>query len=562
MKKVGLLAIILSVCMLMNACTQTPTEIGSNLSEQTSGTSEVIDPLAAYEETVTLNLGGLTDPNTVFPSGQSIEDNQYLDAIKEALNIEIKYDWIAATTDYNQKINLAIGANTLPDAMNVNATQYRSMLKYGQIMDITEVFNDYASDMLKSFVNSGGQPLQDLVTNDGKMMAIPVPNLKAVSVDEMWIRQDWLDALDLKAPKTLEELKTVAKAFVTQDPDGNNKDDTIGILGPTNGGVLAGPGGNLFGLDPIFNSFKSFPRSWLDAGNGKVAYGSVLPETKETLAVLAEFYKEGLIDPELLVRADGFAPVLSGNVGIFFAPWWMGYTVAAPVMAGTMDWQAYLSPLSKDGEYYSQIASPASQYVVINKNCKNPGAAIKIINLLIRDAQKWVESGYEAALPSSNTYPLYNVYDNADEDVFTYNTLRDYLQDKVSIDGIDFTKHKLLKNDMEAIKTLKLQPFDDYSPKFWDMKNEIAPTNLPRLISVMIGVGAIVETPYNEIYNIYYGQTPTMDEKYFNLLKMEDETFSRIILGQTSIDAFDNFVENWYKEGGQSILDEIEEIVK
>ena len=562
MKKFGLLAIILSVGMLINACTPAPTGTGSNLSEQTSGTSEVIDPFAAYEDTVTLQLGGITDPNTVFPSGQSIEDNQYLKAIKDEFNIEIEYDWIAATTDYNQKINLAIGTDTLPDAMNVDSTQYQSMLKFGQIMDISEVFENYASDMLKGFVNSGGQPLQDLITKDGKMMAIPAPSLKAVSVDQMWIRQDWLDALGLEAPKTLDELKNVAKAFVTQDPDDNGLNDTIGIIGPSNGGVLAGVGGNMFGLDPIFNTFKSFPRSWLDDGNGKVAYGSVLPETKQALATLAEFYKEGLIDPELLTRAEGFTPVLSGNVGIFFAPWWMGYTIAAPVMEGTMDWQAYLSPLTDDGKYYSQIAAPTSQYVVINKNCENPEAVIKIINLLIRDAQKWVESGYEAALPSSNSYPLYNVYDNADEDEFTYVTLRDYLQGKVSIDDIDFTTHKLLKNDMEAVKELKLPPYDDYSPEFWDMENEIAATNLPRLISVMIGVGAIIETPYEEIYNVYYGQTPIMEERFFNLLKMEDETFAQIILGQLSIDAFDDFVEDWYSEGGQMILDEIGDVIK
>ena len=30
----------------------------------------------------------------------------------------------------------------------------------------------------------------------------------------LWLRQDWLDALNLEAPKTIEELKTVLKAFM------------------------------------------------------------------------------------------------------------------------------------------------------------------------------------------------------------------------------------------------------------------------------------------------------------------------------------------------------------
>ncbi|HAL74648.1 MAG TPA: ABC transporter substrate-binding protein [Clostridiales bacterium] len=565
MRKFSLIILLLAVCLMLNACAPAaPSSETTSTTLQPSVTTteaEPADPFGYYDEAVTLKLGGITDPNTAFPSGQSIEKNQYLDAIKEAFNINVEYEWVAAPTDYNTKINLAIGSDSLPDAMNVNATQFQTLLKYGQLMDITQLFDEYASDMLKSFINSGGQPLKDMVIIDGKMMAIPAPTLTAVSVDQMWIRQDWLDSLGLDAPESIEDLRAVAKAFVTQDPDGNNQADTIGILGPTNGGVLAGVGGNLFGLDPVFNAFKSFPRSWLKDDSNKVVYGSVLPETKQALQLLSEFYREGLIDPELLVRADGFGPVLSGSVGIFFAPWWMGYTVASPVMSGTMDWRAYLSPLANDGEYYSQISAPTSQYVVINKNCENPEAAVKIINLLIRDAQKWVDSGYEAALPSSNSYPLYNVYDNANEDIFTYLTLKDYLADKITIDDIDFSTHKLLKNDMEAIKKLKLAPYDDYSPEFWDMKHELAANNIPRMLSVMIGVGTIVETGYNEVYNVYYGQTPAMEERYFNLLKMEDETFAQIILGQKSIDAFDVFVADWYREGGQTILDEIHEIV-
>ncbi len=63
-------------------------------------------------------------------------------------------------------------------------------------------------------------------------MAIPAPAITQVEINEMWIRQDWLDKLGLEAPRTWDELVQVAEAFVTQDPDGNGEDDTIGILGP------------------------------------------------------------------------------------------------------------------------------------------------------------------------------------------------------------------------------------------------------------------------------------------------------------------------------------------
>ena len=128
--------------------------------------------------------------------------------------------------------------------MNVNATQYRALLKYDMIQPLDKYFDDYASDALKSYVESGGEELQKCITNeDGELMAIPAPAITAGGINEMWIRQDWLDKLGLEAPRTWDELVKVAEAFVTQDPDGNGEDDTIGILGPSNSDHMNAIGG-------------------------------------------------------------------------------------------------------------------------------------------------------------------------------------------------------------------------------------------------------------------------------------------------------------------------------
>lgn len=42
-----------------------------------------------------------------------------------------------------------------------------------------------------------------------------------------------------------------------------------------------------------------------------------------------------------------------------------------------------------------------------------------------------------------------------------------------------------------------------------------------------------------------------------NLKKMEEETFSKIIMGKADISEFDTFVENWKNQGGDQILKEI-----
>lgn len=501
------------------------------------------------------------NPNAKIPEGMSFEDNSYTRLLKDDLNIEVVYDWVASMSDYDEKMSLCIESNTVPEIMNVNAAQYRALLKYDMIQPLDDYFDDYASDALKSYVESGGDELMDCITNDdGEIMAIPAPNLTAGGVNEMWIRQDWLDALGLEAPRTWDELAQVANAFVTEDPDGNGEDDTIGILGPGNADHMNAVGGNQFGLDPLFSCYQSYPQYWLEGEDGKVEYGSIQPETKTALENISKLYADGDIDPEMLVRSDSKEPLLAGKVGIFFGPWWCAYTFADTTLSGSADWRAYFTPLSEDGKYYTHMAEPTTQYVVASKDCKNPEAAFKIINYLIANEQTWVEEGVTSTeMGTADFYPLYNAYDNADEIETSYEVLTQYLAGEVGIDDVDFSTHKLLKNDMEAITELKKEPYDDFSLEYWNLDSDLAQGNLPRLVAIMVGDAPLVNEEYVPIYNVYNGQTETMEAKWANLKKMEEETFAKIIMGKADISEFDTFVENWKSQGGDQILKEINE---
>ena len=546
---------------LISGCGGSSDEGQKEAVKEAEGTAKEDLPLAKYPETVTVHLGGKMNPNAKIPEGMSFEDNSYTRLLKDDLNIEVVYDWVASMSDYDEKMSLCIGSNTVPEIMNVNAAQYRALLKYDMIQPLDDYFDDYASDALKSYVESGGDELMDCITNDdGEIMAIPAPNLTAGGVNEMWIRQDWLDALGLEAPRTWDELAQVANAFVTEDPDGNGEDDTIGILGPGNADHMNAVGGNQFGLDPLFSCYQSYPQYWLEGEDGKVEYGSIQPETKTALENISKLYADGDIDPEMLVRSDSKEPLLAGKVGIFFGPWWCAYTFADTTLSGSADWRAYFTPLSEDGKYYTHMAEPTTQYVVASKDCKNPEAAFKIINYLIANEQTWVEEGVTSTeMGTADFYPLYNAYDNADEIETSYEVLTQYLAGEVGIDDVDFSTHKLLKNDMEAITELKKEPYDDFSLEYWNLDSDLAQGNLPRLVAIMVGDAPLVNEEYVPIYNVYNGQTETMEAKWANLKKMEEETFAKIIMGKADISEFDTFVENWKSQGGDQILKEINE---
>ena len=526
---------------------------------EAEGTAKEDLPFSKYAETVTVHLGGSMNPNAKILDGMSYEDNAYTRFLKDDLNIEVVYDWIASSSDYDEKMNLCIGSGTIPEMMNVNATQYRALLKYDMIQPLDQYFEDYASDKLKGFVESGGEELKKCITNDkGEMMAIPAPSMMVGEMNEMWIRQDWLDNLGLEVPRTWDEMAAVAEAFVTQDPDGNGEDDTIGILGPGNSNHINDIGDNQFGLDPLFCSFQSYPQYWLQDEDGTVKYGSIQPETRVALEKIQKLYTDKLIDPEMLVRNNCQEAVLSGKVGIFFGPWWSGYTMGEATLAGEADWRAYFTPLSEDGKYYTHMPDPTSKYVVVSKSCKNPEAAFKIISYLVANEQQWTDDGITSSeMSCADFYPLWNGYDNADEIEVSTDTLEKYLAGEITMDDVDFSQHKLLKSDMEAVTELKKEPYDDFSLDKWNLDSDLAKTNLPRLVSLLVGGAPYVNDKYIPVYNAYSGQTETMQAKWANLKKMEEETFAKIIMGKADISEFDTFVENWKNQGGDQILKEI-----
>ena len=525
---------------------------------EAEGTAKEDLPLSKYPETVTVHLGGSLNPNAKIPDGMSYDDNSYTRFLKDDLNIEVVYDWVASSSDFDEKMNLCIGSGTIPELMNVNATQYRALVKYDMIQPLDQYFEDYASDTLKGYVESGGEELKKCISNDkGEMMAIPAPSMMVGEMNEMWIRQDWLDNLGLEAPRTWDEMAAVAEAFVTQDPDGNGEDDTIGILGPGNSNHINDIGDNQFGLDPLFCSFQSYPQYWLQDEDGTVKYGSIQPETRVALEKIQKLYTDKLIDPEMLVRNNCQEAILSGKVGIFFGPWWSGYTVSEATLAGEADWRAYFTPLSEDGKYYTHMPDPTSKYVVVSKSCKNPEAAIKIINYLIAYGKDWEADVTNAKMEISQFYPLWNVYGNSDEIEVSTETLEKYLAGEITMDDVDFSQYKLLKNDMEAVTELKKEPYDDFSLDKWNLDSDLAKTNLPRLVSLLVGGNPLVNDKYIPVYNAYSGQTETMQAKWANLKKMEEETFAKIIMGKADISEFDTFVENWKNQGGDQILKEI-----
>ena len=97
------------------------------------------------------------------------------------------------------------------------------------------------------------------------------------------------------------------------------------------------------------------------------------------------------------------------------------------------------------------------------------------------------------------------------------------------MDDVDFSQHKLLKNDMEAVNELKKEPYDDFSLDKWNLDSDLAKNNLPRLVSLLVGGNPLVNDKYIPVYNAYSGQTETMEAKWANLKKWKKKHLQKLL---------------------------------
>lgn len=515
-----------------------------------------------YEEPVTLKIGTTIESTRLMLEGETLVDNQYTRNIRSNLNIIVDYAFKASPANYNQKVSLAIASGDLPDAMIVGAVELREMVEADQLADLTDVYHTYASPVIKRIVDSTDGEALKSVTFGGKILAIPNVQLRADGIHLLWLRKDWLDKLNLQPPQTLQEVELVARAFVEQDPDGNQKTDTIGLAGPGSTGRLYATflqsTNNLYGFDGIFSAYNAYPGYWLEK-NGEVVYGSVQPETKKALGKLREMYLAGLIDPETGVREDPGDPIAKGKTGMFFAPWWAPYTAIGDAVKNdpSANWQAYALPLDGSGQFRPHMSTSTNQFLVVRKGYEYPEAAMLILNNLVLGESE----GAFTTERGPTEYPLRMTYAPADETEFEVKALRQVLAgNKRAEDFLDQPEYKMLHADIKSISPVKLGPFDKYDIQYWNPEADRA--MWVRAYALLVGGAPLVDNEINGVYSATYTQTQTMETKWLKLQRMEEEAFLKIILGGAPPDAFDQFVQEWNKLGGEQITREVQQLVQ
>ncbi|WP_419871959.1 sugar ABC transporter substrate-binding protein [Candidatus Pristimantibacillus sp. PTI5] len=530
---------IVASLILITACSRPDTHFSDSIEEK-----DGYLPFGKYKQPVTLSVGMGVDPNFKSYTGETPSNSPWVKAIKDTLNINVKIDWMVTNQNMEQKMDLAITSNTLPDAMVVSQFQLDQMVKADELAELTEAYHHYASPVMKRIIDSTDGVAMEHVTFNGKMLALP--SVYAEDISMMWIRKDWLDRLGLQPPSSMDELEQTALAFVEKDPDGNGRADTVGIA---TGNSLyddfnAGP--ESFNLNPVFSAYNAYPGFWLRGTDGKPVYGSIQPEMKAALGKLREMYAEGLIDQEMGIRESAAEVVIEGKAGIFFAPFFGGYWPVPEALKNNprANWQAYALPLNADGKFNAKVFKPTKSFVVVRKGYEHPEAVIKTVNLILRDEYKY----------GKDFQPLRNALSPRDEISFSVKALNAVLSgDRKPEDFAGKVEYSLLYNDLNTIKNTKLAPYDNTDIQYWNTRDN----NFKRAYSLLIGGRNLLDPKLNKVKSVYYSHTDTMETEWRHLLDTEMDLFTQIIMGVAPLVAFDQWVSDWKRQGGEKITQEV-----
>ena len=295
MKKIAsvVLALALSVSVFAacgsngnSSASSTASTESSTASTDSSTASTDSSAAATGDKIDVLNQSETMDVSVAVMTGFTAADSRVQKELEEKYNVKFNLVVLPGWADGQSQISLLMASNDMPNIMWwwTMDTEYNKWVKAGLLDDVSAYMDKYT--VIRDYYNKmDPKTLFYASEADGSIYRIP-GDVAEPSCENLWIRQDWLDNLNLKAPTTIEELNEVLRAFTEDDPDGNGANDTYGLEMCK----YTGP------WDII--------QTWFGCGNGWVEQdGKLVPvhqtaEYKEALDWMRKIYADGLVRPD------------------------------------------------------------------------------------------------------------------------------------------------------------------------------------------------------------------------------------------------------------------------
>lgn len=296
--------------------------------------------------------------------------------LQKLTGIVIEYKEVPMMTS-SEAFSLMVASGDLTDLVSSLSDRYtggaEAALSEGSIMELTDLIS---SNMpyYNAFLDANPSYRKMAVNDEGQMLQVCGFNDEGVAISGGCIRQDWLDALGMESPTTVDEMTEVALAMKTK----YNSSASIYLTSTLSPSVSLSSAFDLPGFS-LGTSGDGFYQV-----DGKVQYAYVADGMKSMCKTVLSWFKEGLVSTDFYSKTAGLNSkneILGGQVGMC---WDMAnsitdYNVNETVAAEGFKLVGMANTILKEGQvshFAPQVLTTASN-IAISSDCENPELILK-----------------------------------------------------------------------------------------------------------------------------------------------------------------------------------------
>ncbi|MEN6313813.1 MAG: hypothetical protein ABFD25_06155 [Clostridiaceae bacterium] len=539
------------------ATANTTAASGSAAATATTETNSEVDtssPYGKYKKPVELSVLSLDFKGNIQfdssnPERKSASENMWINAYSEYLNIKVDRRIAEDKTALNAVINTSMASGTLPDVMIVPKEMFYVLVENGVCADLKESYESYVGSygkLLGECVSSSKDALKK-GTADGKLLGFPDIQGAYNETEVLWIRQDWLDAVKMKLPATVDEMLDVARAF-KKAKLGGEKTVGLGLHFATEPGSTS----ESVSLQTIMAPYGAVLGTWQKDQTGNYVYANTADAVKTGLIELQKLYAEGIIKSDFAVgnNKNFKEEVANGLVGMYYGASNEGNGGVKSNLLNDpkANWTVCRIP-TLNGEIVPQYTNDAiNNFYVVNKKYNHPEAIFKMLQLemhMCKDATAEETAKYYMC---PDNYPawylrVFKTFDAADNPLKLGVLINEGLSKKA--EHIDPASDGAYQNVLQGLagnreKYGYVLIYTVARPIVLDIYNN----HRDMLVSAYDG-------PITKNMTLYQS---TINEALKNAML-------QVVMG-ADISVFDKAVKTWYSTGGQAITDDVNNYYK
>ena len=254
----------------------------------------------------------------------SFEETPEAQWLKEAIGVEV--DWIDDHANTDEAFQLMTTESKLPDIIGHGWTGYSGgpigAYEDGLAIKLNDVIDQYMPN-LKAFLAANPEIDKQVKDDNGDYYFVPYINAKSGAYTYgSFVREDWLNAVNNgKVPETVDEWYALLTAIKEEYGVAPYTITWADLLTKSTFAYAYGVGDGEWSVDD----------------NGNVVYNRTSEEYKMFLQTMAQWYAEGLLDPDVvsIAAADVRAKIINGEA--FISSGWLTSAVQ-PIEQASEEW--------------------------------------------------------------------------------------------------------------------------------------------------------------------------------------------------------------------------------